>query len=226
MVSVMSKARVFVGGFALLSALVCVVSANAAVQPIEVIRAGTSEALNLLRSNCKPGEVLKVQEHRDEILTIVYRYFDFEEMAKRALARHWKAQTPAKQQEFIDLFQHLLFNTYLDRVESYTCGKEDVAYEGEKVDGDYAVVKTRLLGYQGAEIPVEYRMQLKNGQWKVYDVAVEGISFIGNYRSQFESILNRSSFDDLMKQLREKIASRDARAARESAGGQAKAQTH
>ncbi|MGD9506059.1 MAG: phospholipid-binding protein MlaC [Syntrophobacteraceae bacterium] len=182
----------------------------AATGPMDVIRSGSEEGLTLLKKNCKPGEPLPVQAHRQEILNIVYTYFDFEEMAKRALGRYWKDQTPDKQQAFVKLFEQLIFNTYLDRVSVYTCSNENVLYDDEKIEGNYALVKTRVTGvanYEKAAVSVDYRLFSKNGNWRVYDVVLEGVSLVNNYRSQFDSMLTRGSFDDMMAQLRQKLDS-------------------
>jgi phospholipid transport system substrate-binding protein len=126
-------------------------------------------------------------------------------MAKRALGRPWKDQTPDKRQEFVQLFKQLIFNTYINRLENYTGSKERVFYDSEKLDGDYAVVKTHIL-YQGNNnVEIEYRLHRDAGEWKVYDVVVEGISIVENYRSQFASILTNESFDSLLGKLRQKI---------------------
>jgi phospholipid transport system substrate-binding protein len=196
-------------GMALLSLLVLAsgpVFAHADTHPIDVIKSGTDQALTLLRSSCKPGEVFIVREHRDEILKIVYSYFDFAEMSKSSLGPHWKSQAPVKQQEFVTIFEQLLFNTYLDRAEIYTCSNEKVLYDNETIEGSSAVVKTRVTGYKEKDVAIDYRLRLKDGQWKVYDVVVEGISLVNNYRQQFNAILTKESFDGLLKRMQEKLA--------------------
>jgi phospholipid transport system substrate-binding protein len=180
--------------------------AHAEARPIDVIKSGTDQALVLLRSSCKPGETLVVREHRDEILNIVYSYFDFAEMSKSSLGPHWKAQTPVKQQEFVKIFEQLLFDTYLDRADTYTCANEKILYDNETVEGSSALVKTRVTGYKEKDIAIDYRLRLKEGEWKVYDVIVEGISLVNNYRQQFNAILTKESFDSLLKRMQEKLA--------------------
>jgi phospholipid transport system substrate-binding protein len=151
------------------------------------------------------GESLRIR--KGEIYGIIDGYFNFGEMAKRALGRPWKDQTADKQREFVGLFKELLFNTYVDRVDSYAGGgSEKVEYDGEMIQGQYALVKTRLVGYRQNDVVVEYRLYSDGGEWKVYDVVVEGISFINNYRQQFNSILANESFDGLLSRLREKVA--------------------
>jgi len=172
--------------------------------PKALIQSGTERALQILHETQK-GQTPSLRQRKGEILVIVSDYFNFEEMAKRALGRPWKDQTPDKRQEFAQLFKQLLFNTYINRLENYTGSNERVLYDSEKLDGDYAVVKTHIL-YQGNQnIDIEYRLHRDAGEWKVYDVVVEGISFVDNYRSQFSSILTNESFDSLLTKLRHKI---------------------
>ena len=127
-------------------------------------------------------------------------------MAKRALGRPWKEQSPQKQQEFVDLFKQLLFNNYAGQVETYTGTNEKIVYDGEKIEGEYALVKTRILEYKNTNVQLDYRLRLIKGEWKVYDVVAEGVSLVDNYRGQFNSILANKSFDAFLAQLREKVA--------------------
>ncbi len=172
--------------------------------PKALIESGTEKALQTLHES-ESGQAPSLRQRKDEILTIVSVYFNFGEMAKRALGQPWKYQAPGKRQEFVQLFKQLLFNTYINRLENYTGSKERVLYDSEKLDGDYATVKTHIL-YQGNNnIEIEYRLHRDVGEWKVYDVVVEGISIVENYRSQFASILTNESFDSLLGRLRQKI---------------------
>ncbi|MHC1726800.1 MAG: phospholipid-binding protein MlaC [Syntrophobacteraceae bacterium] len=172
--------------------------------PMAVIQSGTERALKTLRETQR-GEGPTLRQRKGEILTIVDEYFNFEEMARRALGRPWKSQSPEKRNEFVGLFKQLLFNTYISRVEGYTGSNEKVFYDSEKLDGDYAVVTTHII-YQGNKnVVIDYRLRREGGLWKVYDVVVEGISFVENYRGQFSSILANESFDALLKKIREKI---------------------
>jgi phospholipid transport system substrate-binding protein len=176
----------------------------AAINPMGLIQTGTDKALKILHQS-QSGAAPSLRQRKDEILVIIGEYFNFEEMAKRALGRPWKDQPPEKRQEFAQLFKQLLFNTYINRIEGYTGSNEKVFYDSEKLDGDYALVKTHIL-YQGNNnIEIDYRLHRDAEQWKVYDVVVEGISFVDNYRSQFASILANEPFDSLLKILRQKV---------------------
>lgn len=171
--------------------------------PMALIQSGTERALQLLHES-QMGRANPLRQRRGEIMNIVSEYFNFEEMAQRALGRPWKEQTPDKRQEFAQLFKQLLFNTYINRLENYTDSSVHVFYDSEQLEGDYALVKTHILS-QGGSLSIDYRLHCIGGQWKVYDVIVEGISFVDNYRSQFASILTNQSFDSLLRKLREKI---------------------
>jgi len=172
--------------------------------PMALIQSGTESALRILHES-QGREAPSLRQRKGEILVIVSQYFNFEEMAKRALGRPWKEQTPEKRQEFAQLFKQLLFNTYINRLENYTGSNEQVFCDSEKLDGDYALVKTHIL-YQGSNnISIEYRLNRDGGRWQVYDVIVEGISFVDNYRGQFGSILTNESFDSLLIRLRQKV---------------------
>ena len=145
----------------------------------------------------------KAKERRALIRKAVDERFDWEELSRRALARHWAKRTQEERKTFVTLFGELLERTYLDRVEGYS--GEQVTYVGEKVDGEYATVEAKVLTSQKTEVPVLYRMRRKGDEWMVYDISIEGVSLIANYRSQFQSILSRSSYDELVRVLKEQI---------------------
>lgn len=180
-------------------------SGFAANTPMALVQSGTDRALQIIRSG-QTGTAPTLRERRAEILKIVDEYFDFQEMAKRALGRPWKEQPSQKQQEFADLFKQLLFNNYAGRVETYTGTNEQISYDEQKIEGEYALVKTRVLNYKNTNVQLDYRLKQINGQWKVYDVVIEGVSLVENYRGQFNSILAGKSFDNLIAQLRERVA--------------------
>jgi phospholipid transport system substrate-binding protein len=185
--------------------LIAPLSGFAANSPLELIQSGTDRALQIIRS-AHSGSAPSLRERRAEILQIIDEYFDFGEMARRALGRPWKEQSPQNQQEFLSLFKQLLFNNYAGRVESYTGTNEQLVYDDQKIEGEYALVKTRVLNYRNTNIQLDYRLKLTNGQWKVYDVVAEGVSLVDNYRGQFNSILASKPFDTFLSQLREKVA--------------------
>jgi phospholipid transport system substrate-binding protein len=176
-----------------IAAAVSVASPVLAAEPTEVLRKRVDRVVQLLS---QPGN------HRAEIRQVAEEVFDFEEMSRRALGPHWNARTPEERGEFVRLFTDLLERTYVGRVESARGGK--VLYGGDTIDGNEATVRTRLVTPQRTEIPLDYRMHRKNGRWQIYDVNVEGISLVNNYRSQFNTVIQSSSYAALVERLRSK----------------------
>lgn len=148
----------------------------------------------------------RTAERRKRIRAVVNQIFDFAEISQRCLGRHWQARTPAEREQFIALFGDLLENAYISKIESYS--GEKIQYPGDTIEGDLAIVKTRIITKQDTEIPVDYRMFLTSGRWAVYDVSIEGISLIGNYRTQFNAVINRSGYPDLVAKLKAKAEER------------------
>lgn len=169
----------------------------ASSSPLETVKAGTENVLHILKEQAG-----NQQKRRAEIRRVVDHYFDFDEMAKRALGPYWNEQPAAKQQEYVQAFSEFLFNVYIDKIEKYT--DEKITYETGEQQGDRAVVDAVIAGSRPGEIPIEYRLHLTDGKWRAYDVVIEGVGLVNNYRSQFRSILSRSSFDDLLNRLKEK----------------------
>ncbi len=130
--------------------------------------------------------------------------FDWEEMAKRSLARHWRKLTEEEKKEFVPIYADLLERTYMKRIENYS--GEKVSYKGEGVEGTYSKVRVCVFTSQGVEIPVEYRLIKKGADWLIYDVSIEGVSLVNNYREQFNSIILRSSYEGLVAELKNKAA--------------------
>src|SRR5262245_36168753 len=144
----------------------------------------------------------KAGERRAALRKLANETFDFPEMSKRALARHWQGRTPAEQEEFVKLFADLLERAYVSKIENY--GGEKIAYNGDTIDGDAALVKTKIVTKQGTDIPVDYRMVKRSDRWLVYDVVIEGVSLINNYRTQFNKIIQTSSYQSLVDRMKNK----------------------
>lgn len=142
----------------------------------------------------------KAQQRRQTLRGITDGVFDWAEMSRRALGRHWSARAPAEQQEFVGLFRDLLERGYVSKIERYT--GEPVAFVGESVDGDQATVRTRITTKQGQDVPIDYRLGRQGDRWLVYDVLVENVSLINNYRTQFDTIIRTSSYEELVKRLK------------------------
>jgi len=144
----------------------------------------------------------KTAERRAAVRKLANETFDFPEMAKRALARHWQPRTPAERDEFVKLFADLLERAYVSRIENY--GGEKIAYNGDTIEGDAALVKTKIITKQGTDVPVDYRMLKRSDRWLVYDVVIEGVSLINNYRNQFNKIIQTSSYQSLVDRMKNK----------------------
>jgi phospholipid transport system substrate-binding protein len=139
---------------------------------------------------------------RDKIRVVIAERFDFRAMSQRTLATNWKKASKEEQQQFIELFAELIQNTYIGRVEAYT--NEEVKYPGEKVTNDRAVVDT-LIATSSKEIPVTYKLYLKGDRWLVYDVNIEGVSLISNYRNSYQEIVKREGLTGLLAKMEEKV---------------------
>lgn len=137
----------------------------------------------------------------DEIKRLLLPRFDWPEMAKRSLGKHWP-KVPERQNEFISAFTEFVSNAYLGTISGYK--DERIVFAGERREQNLAEVDTKLMPNKGDPMPVNYRLHLVQGEWKIYDVVIADISLINNYRSQFNRILAKASFDDLVKQLRDK----------------------
>jgi phospholipid transport system substrate-binding protein len=170
-------------------------------EPTDMVKKTVDAVLDILRNKelKQPG---KTAQRRAEIRKTVSQRFDFAEMAKRSLAQNWRKRTPAERKEFVDLFTDLLENAYINKIEKYQ--DEKIYYTGERVEGTYATVKTNVQTSKGTETPIEYRLMREGNQWMAYDVLIEGVSLVNNYRNQFNSIIRSGSYEDLVKRLKEK----------------------
>jgi phospholipid transport system substrate-binding protein len=146
----------------------------------------------------QPG---RVDERRQQLERVVGARFDYQEMSRRALGAPWNGLSDQEKQEFVGLFRTLLTNSYADKIESYS--GEGVQYLNERTEKDYAEVRTKVLSGK-TEIPLDYRLINRADDWRVYDVVVDGVSLVNNYRGQFTKILRASSYADLVDQLRKK----------------------
>jgi len=171
--------------------------------PMEQVRETTNKILAILKDPDLKDEA-GAQERRALIRKAVDERFDWEELSRRSLARHWARRSDEERKAFVVLFGRLLERTYLERIEEYS--GEEILYVREAVDGEFATVEAKFLTAQKQEIPTFYRMRQKEDAWMVYDVVIEGVSLVGNYRNQFQSILARRPYEELVRMLEEKIA--------------------
>jgi phospholipid transport system substrate-binding protein len=172
-----------------------------AATPREEIQSSVEKVLAILKDpSLKPEG--KRQERITQLRQVIFPKFDFNEMARRSLGADWQKRTPEQQKEFVKLFTDLIETSYVNNLDSYN--GEKVAFTGDKQDGEYAQVDTKITSNKGDDSTVSYKLRQSDGTWKIYDVVIENISIVNNYRSQFNRVIARSSFDDLLRQMREK----------------------
>ena len=140
----------------------------------------------------------------NEISAIINEVFDWQELSRRTLGREWKKFTPDQQKEFVSLFEQLLEGIYADRILAYTSEKIEFGKETELKKGRVEV-ESYIITTDNKKVPLFYRLTDKSGQWKVYDVVIEGVSMVKNYRGQFRQILSKKKPEDLLQTLREKV---------------------
>jgi phospholipid transport system substrate-binding protein len=167
--------------------------------PTEIARQVIERALEALNDPSSTGEA-----RRQKVKRIVDPYFDYQEMAKRSLGPTWGKLNPGQRQEFVRLFAQLLEASYSDKIEKYA-QRVKIDYTGEILDGDVAEVRTVVVRTND-RIPLNYRLLNEDGTWKVYDVVIEGVSLVSNYRSQFSRIIHESSYAELVRRLKTKVS--------------------
>ena len=167
--------------------------------PTDQLKASVGQIVKVLEDPALRAEA-RSQERRAAIRKEAEGVFDFTETAKRALGRHWQGLAEKDRQEFTSLFTDLIERAYISKIERYS--GERIAYAGEAMDGGLATVRTRFVTKQGTEVPVDYRMQQRGDRWLVYDVSVEGVSLINNYRTQFDKIIQTSSYAELVRKMK------------------------
>lgn len=172
-------------------------------EPTDQIRTAIDKGIEILK-----GANLKDKKQREAIIhrlrEVVYPLFDFQEMAKRSLGSHWRRLDANRQKEFVVLFTQLLEKTYADRIDLYD--GQQVAYLGEEVDQNYAHVDSTVVDLKGQSFSVRYKLHRVDGKWRIYDVVAENISIVNNYRSQFHRVIVNSSYDDLVKRIKDKAS--------------------
>ena len=178
-------------------ALTLLVSSTAWAGPTDQLREYTDQVVKVL-----DDPSMARQDRRAAVRKIAHEAFDVAETAQRVLARHWQARTPAEREEFTQLFADLLERTYIARMDEY--GGERVKYLSESIDGKLASVRARIVTRTGTEVSVESRMNLKGERWLIYDILIENVSLVANYRSQFDRIVRSSSYEELVRRLKTK----------------------
>lgn len=201
-------------------ALLLVAATTTTASPREVVQRAVTRVIELVDASgqASPGEknavlgTISSARRRAQIRAVAEELFDFEEVSRRALSVHWAARTPAERTEFVGLFTDLLERAYIGHIEAYA--GEKIVYPAEKIDGDFAIVRSRIVpkrrtaAARVTETGLEYRLHRKDGRWKVYDVVIDGVSFVSTYRSQFDRIIKVSSYAALADRLRGPEASK------------------
>jgi len=166
--------------------------------PTEQVREKADKVMKILND---PALKNNKEKRRDMVMNVVEDMIDWQEVSKRALAIHWRKRTQEERKEFTNLYRDLLKRTYSDKLDLYA--GEQIVYDSEKIEGNRALVKTRMINKKkGEEASVEYRLINKNGRWLGYDLVIEGISAVNNYRVQFNEIITSSSYENLIKKMK------------------------
>ena len=174
-------------------------------EPLEKVRQTVDDVLAIISN-----KTLDAQQRRTQIRQAVLKRFGFDEMAQRALGQHWRPLSPQQQREFVGLFTDLLERSYINRIESYSGGQQGVRYTKEASHGDNTTVYTEIVSGRDQPVTAEYRLLRKDGDWKVYDIIIEGVSLVNNYRTQFNNIIMKDSYAGLLKQMRLKLEQENA----------------
>ena len=186
---------------ALAGLLILSVAPAWAVTPTEQLKGSIDKIIPILEDPTLKGDA-KLKERRAAIRRVATDVFDFTESARRALGPHWERRTAEERQEFARLLGDLLERAFASRLEQYA--GERIQYTGESVDGNLATVKTRIITKGGAALAVDYEVLQRGERWFVYDVWIEGVSLMNNYRAQFNKIIQTSSYEDLVRKLKAK----------------------
>ncbi len=171
---------------------------------MDQVRATADRVLEIL-NNPKLASPSAKEERRAQLRQVIYPRFDFTEMARRSLGPTWQRISPREQQDFLALFTQLLEDAYITNIESYS--GEKIFYGREIMEQDFAEVDTKIVTNKGEEFTVNYKLHACDGDWKAYDVVIENVSIVNNYRSQFSRLLTKQSFAELLDTIRSKLES-------------------
>jgi len=167
----------------------------------EQLKGAIDRVVTTLESPALKGDG-KAAERRRAVRKIANEIFDFGEIARRSLGRYWQPLSEAQRSEFVGLFGDLLERSYISKIELY--GGEKIIYSGERVDGDLATVSTKIITKNGTEVPVDYRLFRRGDRWMIYDINIEGVSLVSNYRTQFNKIIQTSGYSALVDRMKTK----------------------
>jgi len=172
--------------------------------PRDTVETAVTRVIALLQDadDASAAAAKQQADRRMEIRKVARDLFDFEEVTRRTLSRHWSARSPEERAEFVALFTDLLERSYVNRVEAYA--GENISYLGEAVDAGFATVRSRVTTQRRTEIALDYRLHLRDGRWRIYDLQIDGVSFVSTYRSQFDRIIQSESYSALLERMRKK----------------------
>ena len=180
--------------------------------PREIVQSAVGRVLVALQrtdNDAMPTSATRRTDGRDqrraEIRRVAAELFDFDEISRRVLSRFWTERSPEEQAEFVALFTGVLERTYIGRIEAYS--GEKIIYVGEAVDGPFATVRSKVVTRRRTETPLDYKLHLRDGRWKVYDILIDHVSFVATYRSEFTRILQREDYAGLLERLRKESGS-------------------
>jgi phospholipid transport system substrate-binding protein len=173
----------------------------AAGVPTDQLKGAVERVLRTLDDPALRGDA-RLGDRRVAVRKIANEIFDFSEIARRSLGRYWQPLSEPQRTEFVGLFGDLLERSYISKIELY--GGEKIVYSGERVEADLATVSTRIMTKNGTEVPVDYRLFKRGDRWMIYDVSVEGISLVSNYRTQFNKIIQTNGFNGLVEKMKTK----------------------
>jgi len=171
----------------------------AAGEPTAQLSATINEFVTILVNT--PVAQLRASGLPQSALSLVFSRFDFSEMTKRSLGSHWESLGSAEQHEFVDAFTERVLRAYGRSVRA--SGDEKVQYAHELRDGDLATVQTKVISGSGDELPIDYQLHNVGGQWKVYDVVIDQVSIVSNYRAQFDRVIAKSSVKELLQKIKQ-----------------------
>ena len=180
------------------------VAGAAVASPVMGPREAVESAIGRVLSVIQDGEVngKAVADRPAEVRRIARELFDYDEMTRRTLSRHWSQRTADEQAEFVALFSDLLERSYVGRIEAYA--GEKITFVGESIDGTFATVRSKVVTQRRSETVLDYRMHVREGRWRVYDVLIDGVSFVSTYRGQFDRVIQAESYGSLVERLRKR----------------------
>jgi len=177
--------------------------------PMEAVRETLTQVLRILDDPSLKNPAKQAQRRR-MLEEIAAGRFDYAEMSKRVLGSYWKPLTETQRKEFVEVYKGFLSDRYAGKIEDYSGRKQEVGYLTERIEGSYAEVRTELRSDK-TTLPMDYRLLMRDDRWSAYDIIIDGVSLVSNYRSQFQKIIRESSFEELLKKLRERTVSEETK---------------